>query len=318
MNRRPYTSVSSQRQIDHLNPRHEQHREDQKRFRDSRSSLNWMEDSCSDYLHEEKFEFLRGGVILDKSGRALSSPDFDELMSKMIQERNFYWAAARKNGMPAGMRKRSTVDKKTNRNRAVQQMPITFRPDHSLALFKMAKAVRNESEQKELRRIILNIIQRAVKFFKKETGYEVIATAVHPAEGCLHFHIIYTTINAENTLLHEHKKCGNKKIPTAGLPLIGVTRMHDNGIELRPNGFELSQKFMERRIKGGKLPVDLKVSQYLDGMIELVRERTKAGPFFDDAYALWKSAKSGKWKSRTKARPSSEQKINMEKLDFER
>lgn len=320
MKGRTNTKVYDQRSIDHLDPTSDRHKEDQVEYRKVRQahSLNWMEESRSSYLLEEKFKSLGDGLILDPDGNEITSEQYQDSVKSVIENRSYYWLhyIEKKSGK---QKRRRIKGSKKNPLRPIRQIAVTFRPDHSLGLHEVDQKSTTETAAKLLREFIRRSALECSRSFSEETNYDVIATEVHPNEGCLHFHILYATISNDNKLLHTSsselgtRKRGNPDIRLAGPCQIGLERARTNGIPI-PNE-ELHLEFLRDKIRQGELPADLKMSEVLDGCVErLQMENPQVRPIFDECFDLWLKAKTGKWRSKSKGQEPAEAKIDRETI----
>lgn len=322
MKGKTHTKVSSQRSIDHLDPSSDQHKEDQIEHRQIRQfekvPLNWMEDACNSYLTGEKFISLGDGVILNPQGDEISSEEFSETINQTAEQRNFYWLhyVEKKSGKKKRRRIKKVGDEPI---RPIRQQAVTFRPDHSLALHLLDKE--RSSARDTLKDWVKQMALECAKYFQNETGYEPLAITIHPNEGCLHFHIVYATISKDNALLHNHRydesgklKRGNPDLRRAGPCQVGLERARMNGIEIPDKERHLG--LLEDKMRGGELPIDIRLAEVLDGVVELLRSMdTSLQPIFDQTFELWKENKSGKWKGTQKRpRQSIEENIDKEAL----
>lgn len=308
MKGRTYTRVFSERSIDHLDPTSDQHKEDQSEFRKVRvaeKSLNWMEDAVGSYLLPEKFRSLGDGLMIDPQGREISSRWHKHLILSAIEERNFYWQyqfdsqtnelRRYKNGNPK-CKRIFEINKKPIK--PIRQIAFTFRPDHSLALHLIDKKARGNDQLNVLKEFIKETALETSRSFCDDTNYDPIAIDVHANEGCLHFHLIFSTVSADNELLHistidgnkKRRKKGNPNIRRAGPCQVALERARTNGIPIQDE--EIHVALLRDKIRQGDLPADIKASQVLDGFVEMFQRQHKhIRPTFDRCFELWRNAR---------------------------
>jgi hypothetical protein len=147
--------------------------------------------------------------MLDPAGQEITSQEHKYLIRSAAKERNFYWQykydpetdeiVRYKNGNPNRRRIRK-IDKK--RIKPIRQIAVTFRPDHSLALHIIDKKAEGEEALGKLRKFIKEAALETARSLCEDTNYDLIAIEVHAEEGCLHFHLVFSTISAEHELLH--------------------------------------------------------------------------------------------------------------------
>jgi len=314
------TTILDQRSIEHLDPTSDTHRLDQEEYRRARQERipqNWMEEACESYLISEKFRSLENGIMFDASGEEIDSSAFNEIIQITARERDYYWGTEKKRGKVISRKVRGP---KNDRVKTLHQIAITFRPDHSLALHILDREAQDEESLFMLRKFIKFSLRQCIKHYAENSNYDVIAATVHPNEGCLHFHLIFSTVSQDNELLHEStlnpngkRGIGNPRLRHAGPCQVGSERMRRTGIPIDDDINHLKQ--LRSKIRKCGLPVDLKVSEVLDGCVVLYQMKYKhTKPLFDHCFDLWAKAKTGTWKSQPKPGKSVMERIRDEKL----
>lgn len=308
MKGKTYTKIFSARSIDHLDPTSDQHKKDQAEFRKVRvaeKALNWMEDSVGSYLLSEKFRSLGDGLMLDPAGQEIYSQEHKHLIRTAAKERAFYWQykydpesgeiLRYKNGNPIRRRIRK-INKKPIK--PIRQIAVTFRPDHSLALHIIDQKAKREESLGKLRKFIKVAALETARSFCEDTNYDLIAIEVHAKEGCLHFHLVFSTISAENELLHistideekKRRKKGNPDIRRAGPCQVALERTRTNGIPIQDEENHLF--LLKDKVRQGDLPADIKASQVLDGYVEKFQRRYRhSRVIFNDCFERWRKAR---------------------------
>lgn len=307
MKGKTYTKVFSARSIDHLDPTSDQHKKDQAEFRKVRvaeKALNWMEDSVGSYLLPEKFRSLGDGLMLDPEGREISSAEHKKRILTAAKERDFYWQykyvqgtgelRRYKNGNPMRRRIRE-INKRPIR--PIRQIAVTFRPDHSLALHIIDKVASNEEALQKLRDFVVQSAMETSRSFCDDTNYDLIAIEVHAKEGCLHFHLTFSTVSADNELLHlstlkknGQRNSGNPDIRRAGPCQVALERTRTNGIPIQDADYHLF--LLNDKIRQGDLPPDIKASQVLDGFVASFRRKyRRSQEIFDACFERWRKAR---------------------------
>jgi len=117
------------------------------------------------------------------------------------------------------------------------------------------------------RQELVDEVRRLGAEFERLSGYQLEASELHPEEGSLHLHLTYSTVDPDHKLLHPVGGPGRKGLRLAGPSIIGTLRLVDAGIWPESDG-RLAQKWLADRRRGGVEPVDLSLSQYLDGLAE--------------------------------------------------
>jgi uncharacterized small protein (DUF1192 family) len=118
-----------------------------------------------------------------------------------------------------------------------------------------------------VRREVVDEVCRLGAEFEKLSGYKWEAAEIHPEEGSLYLHLVYSTVSPDQKLLHPVEGAGRKGLRLAGPSVIGTLRLVDAGIWPEDDG-RLARSWLADRRRGGVEPADFSLSQYLDGLAE--------------------------------------------------
>lgn len=243
--------VGTERAVAHLDSTsktHAQDRELAQRAEKTVAGVIIADDSPPDLL---KFPSLGGGVMLAADGREISSGEHESLLNGLRKERGHYVVTQRRSDGREYKRRR-----KTN---GLRQLAISFRPEHALAFARLERIGLGG------RRELVEEVRRLGAEFEKLSGYKWEAAELHPEEGSLHLHLVYSTVGPDQKLLHPVGGAGRKGLRLAGPSVIGTLRLVEAGVWPEADG-RLAQKWLADRRRGGVEPVDLSLSQYLDGL----------------------------------------------------
>ena len=246
------SAVVRKRSAEHLDPLHETHKADQRKAKAAREQLAQSVPVSVAPAETLKFPSLAGGKRLDKHGRELSPEDCQAAI-EAAQGRSFYYADYKKRDGTTSQRKCPT--------KPVHQAAISYFPAYDLAFSRLERLGLGIAP------VIRDHSQVLIHEFTAATGYEVIAATVHPEEGNLHHHLLWTHVNEEHQLLHGRSGRGRRGPRFLGPALTGTLRLVDKGIWPEEDAF-MARKFFADRIRGGQEPVDWVLSQVLDGLAE--------------------------------------------------
>ena len=249
--------ITGDKSIEHLDPDSAQHINDYKwaKARRERKAEQKLLNSMTPSDGLPKLKCLGKGLRISRDGRFLTSQQFYQLVkeSKKLRCKYKYWEQ-RGDG-------RTTCKKR--KIQGVKNYAITMRPDidagvKSYDAFKDGKG--------GIRTKITNCAMLAAKEFEILTDYQVLAIAVHPNEGVLHFHLIYATVTLDQELLGDTtRSAGRRGIPNMGPRNLGLVRLASAGLrsakEARVGYLDL------KRIKtrSGSPPIDLMLAEMVDG-----------------------------------------------------
>jgi hypothetical protein len=246
------SAVIKKRTGEHLDPQHDTHVQDYYAALKARQELASNLTVSIAPAEPLKFPSLAGGKRLDPTGCELSPQEFQERI-KEAQKRTFYWADYKKRDGTLSQRRCPTVP--------VQQSAVSYFPAYDLAF------ARIEQRGLGIAPAIHEHAQTLINEFTSATGYEVVAAAVHPEEGNLHHHLIWTHVDKDNRLLHNASGRGRRGPRFLGPSLIGTLRLVDKGIWPEEDA-TLARKFFADRVRKGESPIDWVLSQVLDGLAE--------------------------------------------------
>lgn len=246
------SAVIKRRTGEHLDPQHDTHVRDYFAALKARQEMSSNQTLSIAPAEPLKYPSLAGGKRLDPLGRELSPQAFQERI-KEAQQRNFYWADYKKRDGSLSQRRCPTVP--------VQQSAISYFPAYDLAFSRL------EQRGLGIAPAIHEHAQALITEFASATGYEVVAAAVHPEEGNLHHHLIWTHVDKDNRLLHHASGRGRRGPRFLGPSLIGTLRLVDKGIWPEEDA-TLARKFFADRVRKGESPIDWVLSQVLDGLAE--------------------------------------------------
>ena len=250
---RTHAIVGTERAVAHLDSTSETHARDRelaKRAEKTVAGVIIADDSPPDTL---KFPSVEGGGLLGGDGREISSEEHESLLNGLRKERGHYVVTQRRSDGREYKRRR-----KTN---GLRQLAISFRPEHALAYARLERVGLG------VRREVVDEVRRLGAEFKRLSGYRLEALEIHPEEGSLHLHLVYSTVGPDQKLLHPVGGAGRKGLRLAGPSVIGTLRLVEAGVWPESDG-RLARKWLADRRRGGVEPVDLSLSQYLDGLAE--------------------------------------------------
>lgn len=284
-------NLDTDRSVAHIDSRDPQHGEDQKKARkDREEALNWMESNSDAFLEGRAFPSLGLGTVLDIDGKELSRKELKKLVQKVKKERNFYWQDATKKGKPYRRKWYLKYNKKGARS-PIKQCSVSYKPDFSFALSDC------DNSDLPISDLVKGQSLKVAKEFQKETGYDPIAVCLHPKEGNLHFHIIFSHIDTENNKLHRSRGKGNPRLRRASSSIVGMSRMVDEGIPINSGQKTKYEAIRADRVREGREPYDLVLSQYLDGLVNLwvMDQPIETRRRFNRAAKIWYKHHQGKF-----------------------
>jgi hypothetical protein len=199
------------------------------------------------------FPSIGKGIMLDQKGVEIGSEKHLKRLDQLRQDRSFYIAKeTRKNG--------ATYERKL-RTTGVHQLAVPYFPVYSMTFARL------DNQGIPVRDAVLDHTRKLGTEFERLTGYEVLASQIHPNEGVLHPHICYATVDHEHRLLHSITGRGRRGLRFLGPALIGTLRLVENGIWPESDS-EMATTFLKGSIRRGQEPVDWVLSRYLDGLAE--------------------------------------------------
>jgi hypothetical protein len=260
--------VRSKGQRLHSDSRTVVHRDDAASYRAKKEELNFIESVTGKEKGEIKFQSLGFGLCFSREMKSLSEEEWQDHLKEADERRGFYYAEECQGGGVIKKRKRwlkgrSERAGKQPRESRMYYLDVTMNPAIALTLQRL------DEKNLNLEPMMETVSEILMGSFEKHTGYEAIGTAVHPADGVLHFHLHYSTISTTNEKLHAKVGVGNPRLPTAGHGLIGALRKSRNGL-IRGKDAKRLEIYLANRERDGLEPIDWVLAQELDGFFELM------------------------------------------------
>lgn len=252
MKGRMNSAVIKKRTGEHLDPQHATHTEDYRAAKQTREEMAGNVAVSIAPAEPLKYASLAGGKRLDSFGNELSPQEFQERI-RVAQQRSFYWADYKKRDGSVSQRRCPTTP--------VHQSAFSYFPAYDLTFSRL------EQCGLKIEPAIEEHAQVLAENFTAATGYEVVAAAIHPEEGVLHHHLIWSHVDKDNRLLHQASGRGRRGPRFLGPSLIGTLRLVDKGIWPEEDA-TLARKFFADRVRKGEEPIDWVLSQVLDGLAE--------------------------------------------------
>lgn len=246
------SAVVKRRTGEHLDPQHATHVTDHREAKKARAELASNVTLNIAPPEPLKYPSLDGGRRMDAGGHALNPQEFQDRI-KDAQQRTFYWADYKKRDGSVSRRRCPTVP--------VHQSAFSYFPAYDLAFSRL------EQHGLQMAPAIIDHAKILSRHFASASGYQVVASAIHPEEGVLHHHLIWTHVDEENILLHRADGRGRRGPRFLGPALIGTLRLVDRGIWPEEDA-TLARKFFSDRVRQGDEPIDWVLSQVLDGLAE--------------------------------------------------
>jgi hypothetical protein len=280
------TSLTNQRARLHLRSNSKLYAEDSAYALIDRSRTKNLTPISLNYSNRaHTFPSLGKGVWLRTHGEEFTDEEFDTEMTRLTKSRSRY--------------KRLTYDRRDGATRVrwqkhddpVIQLPINFRPDHAAAFSVL------DNMNAQVKRPVSEFGLLLTKCMSNISPYEMQAVVIHPESGNLHFHIVFSLIDAEGTLLHARGHAGRHGMKTAGMGLIGALRLDDVGLISEEYSAELKRR-LESRYSETEKPYDYLLSEYLDSLVELWVSQNRQrkvgirtiGEIFDSERLTWITA----------------------------
>jgi len=260
--------VRSKGQRLHSDSRTVVHKDDAATYRAKKQELNFLELVTGKEKGEIKFQSLGFGLCFSRDLRSLTEEEWQDHLKEADEKRGFYFTEESQGGGLISKRKRwlpgrgPRAGKKEPESR-MYYIDVTMNPAIALLLQRL------DEKKLNLEPMMETVSEILMTSFEKHTGYEAIGTAVHPADGVLHFHLHYSTISSTNEKLHAKAGAGNPRLPTAGHGLIGALRKSRNGL-IRGEDAKQLEEFLANRERDGQEPIDWVLAQELDGFFELM------------------------------------------------
>lgn len=257
-------------QIEHLDPTSQRHKTDQQKSKEMRQYVSRLDELVTTIPTATKLPSLGSGLMLTPDGKELTSDQHKKTLSDSLSERRYYTTEH--------IRSDGRKYNRTRQTDPIHQIAVTYRPQHVLALMRLESDGDFRS-----RPFVKETSLKITKAFQAATGYDPIAIDIHPKEGCLHFHIIYSSVSAEGKLIHARYQRGRHGSRHLGPALIGALRLGEEGL-LAPDLSKGAKYLLESRREklGGQDPIDFRMSQLLDGLCEKFADGH--GPTVRDAF----------------------------------
>ncbi|QYY37324.1 hypothetical protein [Ruficoccus sp. ZRK36] len=258
------SKVNTDRAIEHLDSQSKQHRKDQEFIQEARShAKNKYGDAFNIFPNTRlKYPSLKGGMRLDRDGMMLSKEQYKLLMKRISEDRGWYYSVVVDKYGRNRTRKRKTTP--------LRQIAISFRPDFALAFNEL-----EHSKNPPVGNFLKNVLMPAlVQEFVITTGLQIVASAVHPEEGMLHVHLIYSCVSEEHQLLWAKDGRGRRGVRLLGPSGTGVLRLEEGGL-MDAKIAEQSRLNLRDRLAStqGEEPLDLRLSYTVDALCSMFFER---------------------------------------------
>jgi len=300
-----HISVKRARTIAHLDPRDLVHASDKLfakavRERERAASAERIETRSGDDL---KFPSLGGGFMLKPDGREISGEDHFRLLAKAAVSRSYYFAdSIRDDGRPR-RRKRPT--------HGVHALAVLFRPDQASALAQMDGI---PALRAKVKAFLVRCFGVVVQEFQAATGLEVLAGEIHPEEGCLHFHVVYASVSADNELLWQRWQRGRHGLRLLGPSHCGMLRLITAGFLPRSDGAHARHDLeSRRRALNGDDPIDFRLAFTIDLLVERFASAPELAPIFAQASERYREQLNLRRAERPSALKAAKQKAEEER-----
>ena len=275
MQGKTHIAIEFPRTIDHLDPNSTTHIADQIESKQVRQKNKQMFAERADLrpLQGFKFPTLGRGFMAGKNGLELSGPAHKKLLTEATQARAWYWSDGEREDGVKRRRKRKT--------KGIHTLAVLMRPDQVMALEVLDK---NPKYSHLTRPLIIEIMKAIGIEFESATGLEVIAYNIHCEEGCLHLHLTYASVSAENELLWSRCHAGRHGLRLLGPSHGGTLRLIKAGFLQKSEGVFAIKDFLDRVSKlEGDRPIDWQLACLIEGMIEVFSEKHKLRSVFNEA-----------------------------------
>lgn len=208
---------------------------------------------------------LGRGTCFSRDGRELSSDDRNGILDLIERQRCWYWSRyLRENGTL-----REEKENNDGKFRPLHQLLITVNPPYSMAFMEMDK-----TDPERFKKHLKYLTGRMMDEFERATGLETIMVDVHAAEGNLHFHLEFTTVDENNEILWQKLGRGFRKLKRLGIPTTNFLRQVESGFVDKREA-KKAYGYLRRRTRGNKgaIPIDYLLATSLDACCERIFEK---------------------------------------------
>ncbi|MGE9294312.1 MAG: hypothetical protein ACQKBW_11915 [Puniceicoccales bacterium] len=277
------STPKTRRERDHLDGRKKANKEDNAKanVRRRQEALEASFDA-GDFLSPLGLSYpdLDRGTSFAKDGRELSEDDRDGILDLLQRQRSWYWSRYyRKNGT---LREKEESHK--GEFKVLHQLLITVNPPYSMAYMELDKL-----DPDRLIRYLKSLAVRLMNEFERVTDLEAVLIDVHAAEGNLHFHLEYVTVDEDNEILWPKIGRGFRKLKRLGIPTTNFLRQVESGFVDKKEA-KKAYGYLRKRTKdnNGAMPVDYLLAMSLDAACERFFEREPdLAPILEDAWTKY-------------------------------